>query len=59
MKRFMSVLLVLAMVLSMGLFSAVAEEAPLVIDVYDAAANYNGIQSGGLPRSARTASTLN
>ncbi len=46
MKRFMSVLLVLAMVLSMGLFSAVAEEAPLVIDVYDAAANYNGIQSG-------------
>ena len=46
MKRFMSVLLVLAMVLSMGLFSAVAEEAPLVIDVYDAAANYNGTQSG-------------
>lgn len=46
MKRFMSVLLVVAMVLSMGLFSAVAEEAPLVIDVYDAAANYNGIQSG-------------
>ena len=46
MKRFISVLLVLAMVLSMGLFSAVAEEAPLVIDVYDAAANYNGTQSG-------------
>ncbi len=46
MKRLLSVLLVCAMVLSMGLFSAVAEEAPLTIDVYDAAANYNGIQSG-------------
>ena len=46
MKRFMSVLLALAMVLSMGVYSAVAEEAPLVIDVYDAAANYNGTQSG-------------
>ena len=46
MKKLLSVLLVCAMVLSMGLFSAVAEEAPLVIDVYDAAANYNGIQTG-------------
>ena len=46
MKRLLSVLLVCAMLLSMGLFSALAEEAPLVIDVYDAAANYNGTQSG-------------
>lgn len=46
MKKLLSVLLICAMVLSMGLFSAVAEEAPLVIDIYDAAANYNGTQSG-------------
>ena len=47
MKRLMSVLLVCAMVLSMGVFSAVAEERePLTIDIYDAAANYHGIQSG-------------
>ena len=46
MKRLLSVLLVCAMVLSMGLISAVAEEAPLVIDIYDEAANYNGTQSG-------------
>ena len=46
MKRLLSVLLVCAMVLSMGLFSALAEEAPLVIDIYDAAANYNGTQTG-------------
>ena len=37
MKRLLSVLLVCAMVLSMGLFSALAEEEPLVIDIYDAA----------------------
>lgn len=46
MKKLLSVLLVLAMVLSMGLFSAVAEEELLTIDIYDAAANYNGIQTG-------------
>lgn len=46
MKKLLSVLLVCAMVLSMGLFSAMAEEAPLTIDIYDAAANYHGIQSG-------------
>ena len=46
MKRLLSVLLALAMVLSMGMISAVAEEAPMTIDIYDAAANYNGIQSG-------------
>ena len=46
MKRLLSVLLVCAMLLSMGLVSAVAEEAPLVIDIYDEAANYNGTQSG-------------
>ena len=46
MKRLLSVLLALAMVLSMGMISAVAEEAPMTIDIYDAAANYNGIQTG-------------
>ena len=46
MKKLLSVLLVCAMVLSMGLVSAVAEEEPLTIDIYDAAANYHGIQSG-------------
>ncbi len=46
MKRLLSILLVCAMVLSMGLFSALAEEAPLTIDIYDAAANYHGVQSG-------------
>ncbi len=46
MKRLLSILLVCAMVLSMGLFGALAEEAPLTIDIYDAAANYHGIQSG-------------
>ena len=46
MKRLLSVLLVCALVLSMGLISAVAEEAPLVIDIYDVAANYNGTQTG-------------
>ena len=46
MKRFLAILLVLTMVFSMGMFSAVAEEAPMTIDIYDAAANYHGIQSG-------------
>ena len=46
MKKLLSVLLVCAMVLSMGLFSALAEEELLTIDIYDAAANYNGIQTG-------------
>ena len=47
MKRFLSVMLTIAMLLSLVTISAVAEEeAPLVIDVYDDAANYNGIQSG-------------
>ena len=47
MKRFLSVLLTLAMLLSLVSISAVAEESEtLVIDVYDDAANYNGIQSG-------------
>ena len=46
MKRLLSVLLVCAMLLSMGIFSAMAEEAPLTIDIYDAAANYHGIQTG-------------
>ena len=40
MKRFLSVLLTIAMLLSLVTISAVAEEeAPLVIDVYDDAAN--------------------
>ena len=47
MKRFLSVLLTLAMLLSLVSFSAVAEEPELLtIDIYDDAANYNGIQSG-------------
>lgn len=46
MKRLLSVLLVCAMLLSMGMVSALAEEEPLTIDIYDAAANYHGIQSG-------------
>lgn len=47
MKRFLSVLLTIAMLLSLVTISAVAEEeAPLVIDVYDDAANYNGTQTG-------------
>ena len=48
MKRFLSVLLTLAMLLSLVSVSAVAEGKELLtIDVYDDAANYNGIQSGG------------
>ena len=46
MKRFLSVLLICAMMLSLCAFSAVAEDEPLVIDIYDAAANYHGIQTG-------------
>ena len=46
MKRFLSALLTLAMLLSLVSFSAMAEEAPLTIDIYDAAANYHGIQTG-------------
>ena len=47
MKRFLSVLLTLALLLSMVTVSAMAEgEAPITITVYDAAANYHGIQKG-------------
>ncbi len=47
MKRFLSLLLALALALSLWSVCAVAEEQPLLtIDVYDDAANYNGIQTG-------------
>ena len=47
MKRFLSVLLTLALLMSLVTVSAVAEEPELLtIDVYDDAANYNGIQTG-------------
>ncbi len=46
MKRFLSVLLICVLVLSLGAFSAVAEDELLTIDIYDAAANYHGIQTG-------------
>ena len=47
MKRFLSALLTLIMVLSLVSVGAMGEEKPLLtIDVYDDAANYNGIQSG-------------
>ena len=47
MKRFLSALLTLIMVLSLVSVSAMGEEKPLLtIDVYDDAANYNGIQTG-------------
>jgi multiple sugar transport system substrate-binding protein/putative aldouronate transport system substrate-binding protein len=47
MKRFLSVLLTIALLLSMVTISAVAEgEEPITITVYDAAANYHGIQKG-------------
>ena len=49
MKRFLSVLLTLALLLGLVSVSAVAEDKYpelLTIDVYDDAANYNGIQSG-------------
>ena len=45
MKRMLALLLATIMVLSMCSF-AVAEEAPIVIDFYDDAANYHGIQTG-------------
>ena len=47
MKRFLSVLLTLAMLLSLVSISAVAEESELMtIEFYDDAANYDGIQTG-------------
>ena len=47
MKRFLSVLLTIALLLSMVTISAMAEGAePITITVYDAAANYHGIQKG-------------
>ena len=47
MKRFLSALLTLVMILSLVSVSAMAEEQPLLtIDVYDDAANYNGLQTG-------------
>ena len=47
MKRFLSVLLTAALLLSLVSVSAMAEEKEvLVIDVYDDAANYNGTQTG-------------
>ena len=47
MKRFLSALLTLIMVLSLVSVGAMGEEKPLLtIDVYDDAANYNGIQTG-------------
>ena len=47
MKRFLSALLTLVMILSLVSVSAMAEELPLLtIDVYDDAANYNGLQTG-------------
>ena len=47
MKRFLSVLLTIALLLGMVSVSAMAEgEAPITITVYDAAANYHGIQKG-------------
>ena len=47
MKRFLSVLLTLALLMGMVTVSAMAEgEAPITITVYDAAANYHGIQKG-------------
>ena len=59
MKRFLSVLLTLAMLLSLVSVSAVAEGKELLtIDVYDDAANYNGIpMTGPATRSSRTSST--
>ena len=47
MKRFLSALLTLIMVLSLVSVGAMGEEKPLLtIDVYDDAANYNGLQTG-------------
>ena len=47
MKRLLSVLLTIAMLLSLVSVSAMAEgEAPVVLTFYDEAANYHGTQSG-------------
>jgi len=46
MKRLLSVLLTIAMLLSLVSVSAVAEDAPVVITFYDEAANYHGTQTG-------------
>ena len=46
MKRFLSLLLTVIMVIPMLAVAAMAEEAPMVIDFYDDAANYHGIQTG-------------
>ncbi len=47
MKKLLSVLLMLAMLMSMVTISAVAEgEEPIVITFYDEAANYHGTQTG-------------
>jgi multiple sugar transport system substrate-binding protein/putative aldouronate transport system substrate-binding protein len=48
MKRFLSILLALALLMSLVSVSAVAEgeKELLTIDIYDAAANYHGIQKG-------------
>ena len=47
MKKLVSLLLALALVLSLVSVSAMAEgQELLTIDVYDDAANYNGIQTG-------------
>ena len=47
MKRFLSVLLTLALLMGMVTVSAMAEgEEPMTITVYDAAANYHGEQKG-------------
>ena len=46
MKRLLSVLLTIAMLLSLVSVSAMAEEAPTVITFYDEAANYHGTQTG-------------
>lgn len=46
MKRFLAFLLALIMVLSMSISVAAAEQEVLVLDVYDDAANYHGMQTG-------------
>ena len=47
MKRLLACLLMMAMVLSLGIFSASAEgEEPVVLTFYDEAANYHGTQTG-------------
>lgn len=44
MKRFLAILLTLAMLLPLS--AAFAEKEPLTIDIYDDAANYHGMQTG-------------